>query len=50
MLLDLRGVVPTIEEYEQVVALGHVPEEWIDQWLDEEPFVMRMVRYHKDLL
>lgn len=48
--LDLRGVVPTIEEYEQVVALGDVPEEWIDQWISEEPFVERIVRFHKDLL
>ena len=48
--LDLRGVVPTLEEYEQVAEMGAVPEEWIEQWLGEEAFVDRAVRFHRDLL
>jgi hypothetical protein len=47
--LDLRGVVPTLEEYETVVEMGAVPEDWIDQWLDSEGFVDRAVRSHRDL-
>lgn len=48
--LDLRGVVPTMEEYEEVAALGEVPESWIDDWLADELFVERMVRFHRDLM
>jgi hypothetical protein len=48
--LDLRGVVPTIEEHTKLEALDDVPEAWIDDWLDSEAFVERTLRLHRDLL
>ena len=48
--LDLRGVVPTFEEYQEVASSGEVPEAWIDAWLSEEAFAERVVRVHRDLL
>ncbi len=48
--LDIRGTVPTMEEYAQVTEAGAVPESMIDDWLASEAFVERAVRYHRGLL
>ncbi len=48
--LDLRGVVPTVEEHDAVEAAGEVGEALVDEWLASEEFVVRSVRYHRDLL
>ncbi len=48
--LDLRGNVPTVEEYDAVDSDGEVPEEVIDEWLASEEFLTRAVRFHRDLL
>lgn len=48
--LDLRGTVPTPEEYALIGEDGAVPETLIDEWLASEAFVERAVRYHRDLL
>ncbi len=48
--LDLRGVVPTVEEYDQVLAAGEVPETLLDLWLHEAAFTNRVVRKHRELL
>jgi hypothetical protein len=47
--LDLRGVTPTLLEYEAIDATGGVPENLIDEWLDSEAFVDRVVRFHRSL-
>jgi len=47
--LDLRGVVPSPEEYDRLQD-GEVPEALIDEWLQSEAFVARTVRLHRDLL
>ncbi len=48
--LDLRGVVPTIEEHQALDELDDVPEAWIDAWLSSDEFVERTLRFHRDLL
>ena len=48
--LDLRGVAPTVEEYEAVAALGEVPDQLIEEWLASSAFETRAVRYHRSLL
>jgi len=48
--LDLRGVVPTVEELETIRAAGEVPESLLDQWLSEPAFTERVVRNHRELL
>jgi hypothetical protein len=47
--LDLRGVVPSPDEYERLVG-GEVPESLVDEWLDSEAFADRAVRFHRSLL
>lgn len=48
--LDLRGVVPTPEEYELLADDGSVPESVIDDWLASPEFAERVVRHHRALL
>lgn len=48
--LDVRGVVPTVEEYESIRGLPDVPEAMIDEWLASEEFGQRVVRRHRALL
>ncbi len=48
--LDLRGVVPTDEEYAEVEAAGEVPESLLDEWLATDDFAWQAVRYHRSLL
>lgn len=47
--LDLRGTVPTREEY-ALLEDGVVPDTVIDAWLDSEGFVDRVIRHHDSLL
>ncbi len=48
--LDLRGTVPTAEEYAQLDAEEDVPEAMIEEMLSSEAFVQRAVRRHRALL
>ncbi len=48
--LDLRGVIPTVEEYARVGEDGSVPESLIDAWLDSPEFTQQVVRHHRALL
>jgi len=47
--LDLRGTVPSPEEYGQL-ANDEVPEALVDAWLDSDAFAERAVRTHRALL
>ena len=42
--LDLRGIVPTLEEYEEVLAAGEVWDSLIDEWLASQEFVDRKLQ------
>jgi hypothetical protein len=48
--LDIRGNVPTIEEYETLDQVDGVPESMIDEWLASDEFADRVVRRHRELL
>jgi hypothetical protein len=49
--LDLRGDVPTMEEYADLAANhADVPESLIENWLSSEAFVERSVRAHRALI
>lgn len=48
--LDLRGTVPTPQEYQALQKLDDVPGSWIDNWLNQPEFATRAVRWHKSLL
>jgi hypothetical protein len=48
--LDIRGVVPTDEEYAALDGQTDIPEATIDAWLDTEEFVQRAVRWHREML
>jgi hypothetical protein len=48
--LDLRGIIPTVEEFETIRAAGEIPETLLDDWLHESSFVDRVVRKHRSLL
>lgn len=48
--LDLRGVVPTVEEYELLDDLDDVPSELVDEWMATPEFQRRVVRHHRSLL
>lgn len=48
--LDLRGIVPTPEEYRRLEGRDDVPESLIDEWLRSEAFGDRVVRWHRKLL
>jgi hypothetical protein len=47
--LDLRGVVPTPEEYADVEA-GTPVEDLVDAWLQTDAFAWQVVRHHRSLL
>ncbi|MCB9668728.1 MAG: hypothetical protein H6734_04550 [Alphaproteobacteria bacterium] len=47
--LDLRGELPSLEEYEAVAA-GEPVQTYIDGWLDTEAFADQVVRYHSSLV
>jgi len=48
--LDVRGVVPTPEEYAQMEAEGGLTDARLDEWLGSEQFADRAVRRHRALL
>ena len=48
--LDLRGVIPSMEEYESVASLEDVPATLIDEWIASPEHAERVVRHHRDLL
>jgi hypothetical protein len=48
--LDIRGVVPTMDELELVDGMDDVPVEWIEEWLAGDEFAARVVRRHRELL
>ena len=48
--IDLRGVVPSPEEYAQLDADGEVPDSLIDAWMATPEFTTAVVRHHRDLL
>lgn len=49
MSLDLRGVVPSPEDYARLEG-GEVPESLVDEWLASPEFAARAVRHHRSLL
>ncbi|MGE0790884.1 MAG: hypothetical protein AB7S26_34740 [Sandaracinaceae bacterium] len=46
--LDIRGRVPTVEEYARMESEGY--EAQLDEWLTGEDFAQRVVRRHRALL
>jgi len=48
--LDLRGVVPTVEEMEAVRAAGELSEATLEEWLEGPEFTQRVIRKHRELL
>ena len=48
--LQLRGVVPTVDEHATVDLYGEVPDVLIDEWLGSEAFGDQVVRMHRGLL
>jgi len=49
--LDIRGDVPTYEEYAELAKnYSDVPDAWIENWLSSEAFVERAVRAHRSLV
>lgn len=48
--LDLRGVVPTPEEYAAVAEAGTVDPAIVDAWLASDAFAWEAVRHHRSLL
>lgn len=45
--VQLRGVVPSLEEYAVVDLWGEVPDSLVDEWLASEEFAQRVVRLHR---
>jgi hypothetical protein len=48
--LDLRGYLPTVEEYQRVVADGHVGDDSVDDMLGSDGFTHQVRTYHTTLL
>ena len=48
--LDVRGRVPTPEEYAALAGQTDIPEALLDEWLNSEDFITRAVRWHRELL
>ena len=48
--LDLRGHVPSYEEYEALAEHDTVPEAWVKEWMTSEGFRLVARRYHESLL
>ena len=49
LFLDLRGEVPTPEQYEELLVEGEVPASLVDQLLRSPRFTDRAVRFHRSL-
>ncbi|MFO0681736.1 MAG: DUF1585 domain-containing protein [Sandaracinus sp.] len=48
--LDLRGVIPTLDEHDAIAAMDDVPESLVDEWLSSDEMTSRVVRRHRGLL
>ncbi len=48
--LDLRGTMPSVAEYQQVIDAGVMPETFVDDALDSEDFEHQYARFLRDLL
>lgn len=48
--LDLRGVIPSMEEYESVASMDEVPASIVDAWIASPEHAERVVRHHRALL
>jgi hypothetical protein len=48
--LDIRGILPTADEVNQVISANEVPESLIDDWLNSEAFATQAVRFHRKLV
>lgn len=48
--LDLRGVIPSPADYQQITEPDTLPEALIDTWLASEAFEERVIRHHRSLL
>jgi len=48
--VQLRGVVPTLEEHAIVDLEGEVPPDLVEEWLASPEFADRVVRLHRGLL
>jgi hypothetical protein len=48
--LDLRGNIPTFDEYAAVASGDRLPEDFLDEWLDSPEFRDRVVRLHRAVL
>ncbi len=48
--LDLRGIVPSAEEYAALDASGEIPDSLIQSWLETPEFTDQVVRHHRALL
>lgn len=48
--LDLRGIIPTPEEYALVADDGTVPDTVIEDWMASDEFAWQVVRHHRALL
>lgn len=46
---DLRGKPPSMEELASVTAVGGIPENMVDEWLQSPEFADQMVRLHRAL-
>jgi hypothetical protein len=48
--LDVRGQLPSIEEYEELDALGASPYDHLAEWTVSEAFRLSMRRYHEEMV
>ncbi len=48
--LDIRGVIPSVDEYQQISSPDQLPEDLIDAWLQTDDFVETAVRQHQTRL
>ena len=49
MSIQVRGVVPTLEELEVIQSAGGVDETLLDSWLATPEFEQQVVRHHQSL-
>ena len=48
--LTIRGIPPTLDEFEDLHAFESVPDAWIDEWLNSVAFSEQVSRFHRGLL
>lgn len=49
MSIQIRGVVPTLEELETIEAAGDIEESLLDEWLASSEFEEQVVRHHQSV-